>query len=349
MAPESITTQQFNKETCWKLHGKPTNIGNNTAYGNQQPGRAHMVQSENENNMLNKEDIEKLRHFLSSLETPIGSCSLAHSGKFPKSLALNVSKSCPLNPEIWIIDSGATDHMTNNASQFNTYTPSPGNRKVKVADGTLATLAGYGTIYLTSSLILKNVLHVPKLSVSLLSIHKITTDLQCHVTFFPSYCMFQDQHMGKMIGHAKEHDGLYYLDTRSGCGGGVSLSNFSASLSSNKAKLWLLHCRLGHPSFSVLKVMFPSLFDNLKPEMLHCEVCQLAKHHRVSYPLSNNKTSFPFQLIHTDVWGPSRVPNISGARWFVSFIDDCSRVTWLFLMKNKSDVSTILPVFFKND
>ena len=153
--------------------------------------------------------------------------------------------------------------------------------------------------------------------------------------------------MGKMIGHAKEHDGLYYLDTRSGCGDGVSLSNFSASLSSNKAKLWLLHCRLGHPSFSVLKVMFPSLFDNLKPEMLHCEVCQLAKHHRVSYPLSNNKASFPFQLIHTDVWGPSRVPNISGARWFVSFIDDCSRVTWLFLMKNKSDVSTILPVFLK--
>ncbi|TXG53873.1 hypothetical protein EZV62_019129 [Acer yangbiense] len=61
------------KETCWKLHGKPANIGNNTAYGNQQPGRAHMVQSEDENNMLNKEDIEKLKHFLGSLETPIDS------------------------------------------------------------------------------------------------------------------------------------------------------------------------------------------------------------------------------------------------------------------------------------
>ncbi|TXG53836.1 hypothetical protein EZV62_019092 [Acer yangbiense] len=61
------------KETCWKLHGKPANIGNNTAYGNQQPGRAHMVQSEDENNMLNKEDIEKLNHFLGSLETPIDS------------------------------------------------------------------------------------------------------------------------------------------------------------------------------------------------------------------------------------------------------------------------------------
>ncbi|KAK0578140.1 hypothetical protein LWI29_005730 [Acer saccharum] len=121
-------------------------------------------QSATSSTLFNKEDIEKLRHFLGSLETPISSCSLACSCKFPKSSALNVSESCPLNSEIWIIDSGATNHMTNNASQFNTYTPSPGNRKIKVVYGTLAIVAGYGTIYLTPSLILKNVLHVPKLS-----------------------------------------------------------------------------------------------------------------------------------------------------------------------------------------
>ena len=44
--------------------------------------------------------------------------------------------------------------------------------------------------------------------------------------------------------------------------------------------------------------------------------------------------------------GPSTIPNVSGARWFVSFIDDCTRVTWLFLLKQKSNVSTVLPNFF---
>ena len=50
-------------------------------------------------------------------------------------------------------------------------------------------------------------------------------------------------------------------------------------------------------------------------------------------------------MIHSDIWGPSTIPNISGARWFVSLIDDCTRVTWLFLLKQKSDVSNIIPSF----
>ena len=40
--------------------------------------------------------------------------------------------------------------------------------------------------------------------------------------------------------------------------------------------------------------------------------------------------SSPFSLIHTDVWGPSTVPNVFGAHWFVLFIDDCTRVSWFF-------------------
>lgn len=61
--------------------------------------------------------------------------------------------------------------------------------------------------------------------------------------------------------------------------------------------------------------------------------------------MSNKRTTVPFSLIHSDIWGPSRVPNILGARWFVSFIDDCTRVSWIYLLKQKSDVSNIFPIF----
>ena len=39
-----------------------------------------------------------------------------------------------------------------------------------------------------------------------------------------------------------------------------------------------------------------------------------------------------FSLVHSDIWGPSRVNFTLGFRYFVSFIDDYSRCTWVFLM-----------------
>ena len=82
---------------------------------------------------------------------------------------------------------------------------------------------------------------------------------------------------------------------------------------------------------------------------LHCDVCELAKHKRVSYPLSNTRFGLPFSLIHADMWGPSKILNIIGARWFVTFIDNCTRVTWVYLMKNKSEVSELFLKIFPND
>ena len=93
--------------------------------------------------------------------------------------------------------------------------------------------------------------------------------------------------------------------------------------------------------------MFPTLFKGLDIQPFHCDICEYAKHTRgVSFPISNKRSSSPFFLIHNDIWGPSTIPNISGSRWFVTFIDDCTRVSWIYLLKNKSDVSHIFPVFF---
>jgi hypothetical protein len=44
---------------------------------------------------------------------------------------------------------------------------------------------------------------------------------------------------------------------------------------------------------------------------------ELSKHYHVSFSPSINKSDVPFVLVHTDVWGPSRVVSLSGYRWFV--------------------------------
>ena len=103
---------------------------------------------------------------------------------------------------------------------------------------------------------------------------------------------------------------------------------------------------VGHPSFNVLKLMFPSLFKGFDLESFHCNDCEFAKHKRASFQKSNTKTLNPFSLIHSDIWGPSTIPNISSARWFVSFVDDCTQVTWICLLKNKYDVGLVFPNFY---
>lgn len=112
-------------------------------------------------------------------------------------------------------------------------------------------------------------------------------------------------------------------------------------------KIWLWHRRLGHVSFGYLRKLLPSLFHNVKDSEFKCSVCILAKSHRVPYPLSLNKSMIPFALIHSDVWGPSPVTTYAGIRWFVTFVDDCTRMTWLYVMKHKSDVGPIFRVFHK--
>lgn len=87
------------------------------------------------------------------------------------------------------------------------------------------------------------------------------------------------------------------------------------SIKNNREKVLLYHCRMGHPSFRVIKQLFPILFKILNVEILHYEVCELTKHKHVPFSFSNKMSTFPFYLVHTDVLGPSNIPNISGARW----------------------------------
>jgi len=108
--------------------------------------------------------------------------------------------------------------------------------------------------------------------------------------------------------------------------------------------LW--HCRLGHPSFLYLKHLFPNLFRNKLLSSFQCDICQLAKHHRASFPIQPYKASKPFILIHSDVWGPSRTLTNFGKRWFITFIDDHTRLSWVYLLKEKSEAEHVFKNFY---
>ncbi|RVX23157.1 Retrovirus-related Pol polyprotein from transposon RE2 [Vitis vinifera] len=257
----------------------------------------------------------------------------------------------------WIVDTGASDHMTGDAAILQNYKPSNGHSSVHIADGSKSKIAGTGSIKLTKDLYLDSVLHVPNLDCNLLSISKLARDLQCVTKFYPNLCVFQDLKSGKMIGSAELCSGLYLLScgqfsnqvSQASCVQSQSMSESFNSVSNSKvnkdSEIIMLHYRLGHPSFVYLAKLFPKLFINKNPASYHCEICQFAKHTRTVYPQIPYKPSTVFSLVHSDVWGPSRIKNISGTRWFVTFVDDHTRVTWVFLMKEKSEVGHIFQTF----
>ena len=115
-----------------------------------------------------------------------------------------------LSKNTWIADTGASDHMACSTCSMTEYTLCDNPINILMADGTTSPAKGHGTVCI-SGLKLKSILHVPGLRCNLLSVHKITQDMYCCVTFFPSYCLFQNQVLGRTIGNAKAKDGLYYL------------------------------------------------------------------------------------------------------------------------------------------
>ena len=79
---------------------------------------------------------------------------------------------------------------------------------------------------------------------------------------------------------------------------------------------------------------------------IECESCQLGKHTRVSFPKRlEQRTKSHFELVYTDIWGPSWIESTLGFWYFVTSIDDYYRCTWIFLMKNQVELFSIFQKF----
>ena len=87
-------------------------------------------------------------------------------------------------------------------------------KKIQVANGSLTPVSGKNNVSVTPNITLSSVLHVPNMSCNLLSISKLTKSQNYSVTFFSTHCVFEDLTTAKVIGSAKEREGLYYLVTK---------------------------------------------------------------------------------------------------------------------------------------
>ena len=62
-------------------------------------------------------------------------------------------------------------------------------------------------------------------------------------------------------------------------------------------------------------------------------------------PRINKRASAPFELVHSNVWGSCPMVSPAGFWYFVTFVDDYSRSTWLYLIKNRSELFSHFRAF----
>ncbi|KAI5337586.1 hypothetical protein L3X38_016857 [Prunus dulcis] len=174
---------------------------------------------------------------------------------------LCVSKSIPgTGFNTWIIDTGASDHMTYDANFFDELSSNIHDPYISSANGLPSPITGEGTISLTLTMSLFRALLVPNIHCNLLSVGRLLYTLNASATFYLTDCSFQDLKTHKTIEPGKRIRGLYYLTLPSTPVCDRVVDTVQSCSVKDKHQIWLWHRRFGHLSFGYLKHLFSSLF-----------------------------------------------------------------------------------------
>ena len=241
----------------------------------------------------------------------------------------------------WIIDSGATCHMCQDSKSFTTLNQLQNPIDVVLGDGRALTSVGRGEVVLdmvlpngeSKSCTLHDVLYVPKLSYNL-SVAKASQKGKI-VKFTKSACYILDQRH-KMVAKATKIGSLYQLDHKPN----HERASF-AEKPDTREDIW--HKRFGHLGIgSLQKLAREKLADGFDfdptKKLTFCESCPQGKQHRTKFTSSSRRAEEPLDLVHSDLCGKMNEKSLSGAEYFLSFIDDKTRYAWVYFLKSKDQV-----------
>ena len=133
----------------------------------------------------------------------------------------------------------------------------------------------------------------------------------------------------------------------------ASEAQLSTCLFTKSSMGWLWHRRLGHVGIKQLnRLVKNDLVRGLKDVVFEkdklCSSCQAGKQVENTHPKKSMiYTSKAFELLHTDLFGPTQYTCIGGNKYGFVIVDDYTRYTWIFFLVDKSDVFAILKSFVK--
>ena len=239
------------------------------------------------------------------------------------------------NPQEWWIDTGATRHVCSTREHFSTFKPVSTGEKMYMANSATSAIMGEGSVVLKMTsgkeVTLNNVLFVPELrknliSGSVLSKHGFKIVIESDKIVLSKSGMY--------VGKGYVVDGLFKMNV-------LVLKEMNKTSTSltymiEYPNLW--HSRLGHVNFNSLRRMIKlnHIPNNQIPKNYKCEICVEAKSTRATFP-TVVRNSKPLDLVHTDVCDMSTIPSRGGNEYFITFVDDCTKYCYVYLMKSKDE------------
>jgi len=249
-------------QTCYEINGYPVghpkakfNLGSRGFHNRARPIMSNVAESSwarpAVNNMVESPSKvdgsqfieiseDQLKQLLSLVSKNDDSISQANAVTKP-----GLSKITSCN---WIIDSGATNHISSSSKLF-LKNKSCSLHSVMLPSGDKVNIVAKGSLPLNSVYYLHNVLCVPTFKVDLISVSRLTRGLNCLITIFPYWCILQDL-ATRMIGLGKQRDGLYYLNAlvtnKTVNTSSLPTKQPTCNLTISSTDLW--HHRLGHAS-----------------------------------------------------------------------------------------------------
>ena len=251
----------------------------------------------------------------------------------------------------WYIDSGCSNHMSCNGKLFENMQSPNMCGYVQTGDDNKHVIEHIGNVPLQNAYgtrnCLSDVLHVPTITKNLISVGQMV-EKGLQVRFTKKGCFVEDPLKGfKLVAKGKKEGRLFTMEVNNSNCHQIFLTNDDKHV--EEIDLW--HKRIGHVNLQKLKYMMShNLVTGLplfrEGNMHHvCEACQFGKQTRLPFKKENFKSSYALQLVHSDVWGPTKELSIGGNKYYVTFIDDFTRKTWIYFMKNKSDVFYYFKIF----
>jgi len=176
----------------------------------------------------------------------------------------------------------------------------------------------------------------------------VTKDFPLLVTFNDSSFIIQNKITRTVVAIGICDDSLYILKR----GNTAFISVLNKSVLTASYDLW--HARLGHVNHSIISLLNKKGHLSLTfilPNPVICATCQIAKSHKLPFSTNNTRSNSILGLIHCDIRGPAPIKSKMSFAYYVIFIDDHSRFTWLYPMKFKSyfiDIFLQYQIFVEN-
>jgi len=244
----------------------------------------------------------------------------------------------------WILDTGATNHMTGRREALASLDESV-RGAVRFGDGSTVEIQGIGSVALAGRndehRVLTEVYYIPSLKCNIVSLGQLE-EAGCRVEIDAGILrVFEqrqavNQQRGILI-QAERCNRLYVMK--------VKVVTPVCLMSRLEEASWLWHARYGHLNSR-------SLQDLGRKEMVEgipqirgveqvCDGCALGKQHRAPFPRATAyRADNLFELVHADLCGQISPPTPRGKSYFLLVVDDHSRYMWLELLKSKDEAFT---------